>query len=141
MVRASSTVLPRTMYSAMSTLRVDSGVAAGAAAGGVAVAAAGVAGGLVGADAWAKAAPWAPIAITASHTALQQFGGAFFFMSCIYSSFSKMKLAWQRLMLESLHVAAAYRYLDARRARRLSFVTKTSSRNWHSVWRGGFFCA
>jgi hypothetical protein len=41
---------------------------------------------VAGSDAWAKAAPWAPIAITASHTALQHVGGAFFFMSCIYSS-------------------------------------------------------
>jgi hypothetical protein len=42
-------------------------------------------------------------------------------------------------MMESRHVAAAYRYLDARRARRLPFVTKTSSRNRHPVRRAGFF--
>jgi hypothetical protein len=60
-------------------------------------------------------APWALIATTASHTALQHIGGPFFFMSCIYSSFSKMKLAWQQGMSEGRHVAAAYAYLDARR--------------------------
>jgi hypothetical protein len=79
----------------MSTLRTDSADAgAGAAEGALAFSGEGagaelLAGAVVasGALACAKTAPCAPIAITASHTALQHVGGPFFFMSCIYSSF------------------------------------------------------